>query len=496
MNIGISAETASISPTPECASTATGTAAPGPAAAAFGQCMAQALKAQQQTTDDTEPHTADGLVAVVAEGAEQAPSDDDGESPPAGGDALAWLSPSWLPVGPGLPQMQQVSVGPNLLAITGASTTPDASSLQAFAQEQGLGAEAIAWLMNPSDAAKFTMTAATPMAAASSAAMLPPPASTWTDASALMPALASGPGNGVPGASAMAPTSDACAAGAAAVLAALGLTTPANAQASAPALSAEPAGGPTDAEGIATAAAVLGALRSVTPGNPGAKPTPAATSTATFNLSASSGWSESTLDLASLLGAEAEPQPDTSKDTDTAQGQEPLLGTALGTPSRAAHSTGPARADTLSPTGMGSEQLQQLSEKMADAIGERMLRELERGHWSMRLMLKPAHLGHIEVEMRLRGGELDATFAAPLAATRDLLQDGLTRLRDSLAQSGMDVANLHVKTGQNRQNGGDSTPGQQKFTDNNSVVKTAEAAPAAVESTPRPRRADGWDILV
>ena len=140
--------------------------------------------------------------------------------------------------------------------------------------------------------------------------------------------------------------------------------------------------------------------------------------------------------------------------------------------------------------------MQQLSEKMADAIGERMLRELEKGEMNLRLSLKPAHLGHIEVEMRLRAGELDATFAAPQAATRELLQDGLARLRDSLAQAGMDVANLNVKNGQNRQNGGDSTAGQRKSASKASTNDAADNSVASVESAPRPRRSDGWDVMV
>ena len=154
-------------------------------------------------------------------------------------------------------------------------------------------------------------------------------------------------------------------------------------------------------------------------------------------------------------------------------------------------------AGLLSSTStMTPDQLEQMSEQMADAIGERMLREIERGHWNVRLMLKPAHLGHIEVEMRLRAGELDATFAAPQAATRELLQDGLSRLKDSLGQAGMDVANLHVRDGQNRQNGGDSTPGQGQFANNAKTTSGANAPVQSTESPPRPRRTDGWDVMV
>ena len=58
----------------------------------------------------------------------------------------------------------------------------------------------------------------------------------------------------------------------------------------------------------------------------------------------------------------------------------------------------------------------------------------------------------------MRSGEFDAIFTAPNATTRDLLQDGMAKLKETLAQMGMDVANIHVGNGQTGQSGGDSTP--------------------------------------
>ena len=168
------------------------------------------------------------------------------------------------------------------------------------------------------------------------------------------------------------------------------------------------------------------------------------------------------------------------------------------------HTASVAAADdkvTASAQALGnrasSDQMQQLADQMADAIGERLVREFERGHWNLRLMLKPAHLGHIEVEMRMRSGELDASFIVPHAGTRELLQDGLARLKENLGQMGMDVAFLDVKTGQNRQNGGDSTakPKLTAETTLNSETTEMQAQPTQA-FIPRPRHADGWDVMV
>ena len=143
-----------------------------------------------------------------------------------------------------------------------------------------------------------------------------------------------------------------------------------------------------------------------------------------------------------------------------------------------------------------SENVQNLAEKMGQAVGQRILSEIEKGQWHLKLSLRPATLGHIEVEMRMRSGELDAVFTAPQALTRELLQDGMAKLKDTLNQMGMDVASMQVGDGQTRQRGGDSTPGQMSKS-TNTGENASESSP---ESTlaPRPMKMgeDGWDVLV
>jgi flagellar hook-length control protein FliK len=119
-------------------------------------------------------------------------------------------------------------------------------------------------------------------------------------------------------------------------------------------------------------------------------------------------------------------------------------------------------APDLPDTNARSENIQNLAEKMGQAVGQRILSEMERGQWHLKLQLRPATLGHIEVEMRMRSGEFDAVFTAPNTITRDLLQDGMSKLRETLSQMGMDVANIHVGGGQTGQSGGDPTPGFSK----------------------------------
>jgi flagellar hook-length control protein FliK len=156
----------------------------------------------------------------------------------------------------------------------------------------------------------------------------------------------------------------------------------------------------------------------------------------------------------------------------------------------------PATAATTPENTSRAETIQNLAEKMGHAIGQRILSEMEKGQWHLKLQLRPATLGHIEVEMRLRSGEFDAVFTAPHHLTRDLLQDGMSRLKETLSQMGMDVASIHVQDGQSGQRGGESTPGgslagQAKEA---SESKETQTDPSLAQQVKKP--SDGLDILV
>ena len=232
------------------------------------------------------------------------------------------------------------------------------------------------------------------------------------------------------------------------------------------------------------------------------KATTRVTSEQPFNPQPGVQWKESELDLSAALPTDSKTAlPDSDVSTSALLTTDSPSAKDMPTPATP-QPAGNASAKT-DPTGgqsvthrLASDQMQQLSEKMADAIGERMMREIERGHWNLRLMLKPAHLGHIEVEMRLHAGGLEASFTTPQAATKELLQDGLDQLRSKLNEMGMDIANLDVKTGQNRQNGGDPTPGQQASSGDASPRDSAEQPVQTTGLSSRPRRADGWDVMV
>jgi hypothetical protein len=87
---------------------------------------------------------------------------------------------------------------------------------------------------------------------------------------------------------------------------------------------------------------------------------------------------------------------------------------------------------------------QQVLQRFGELLGQRLLQQIGQGNWKVEMALEPAELGSIQIELEWRKGELEASFKAPQATTRELLQEGLPRLREVLERAGIDVASVYV----------------------------------------------------
>lgn len=137
-----------------------------------------------------------------------------------------------------------------------------------------------------------------------------------------------------------------------------------------------------------------------------------------------------------------------------------------------------------------------LALRIGEMLAQRLVAQAQRGQWQLRFALNPQHLGRVEIDMQMRGGELEATLGALNPATRELLQDALPRLREMLQQSGMDVASLNVGSGGSSKNGGQPTP---QAVDADLRARSSGADNSQADAnTPsgRVQGADGWDIWV
>ncbi len=172
-------------------------------------------------------------------------------------------------------------------------------------------------------------------------------------------------------------------------------------------------------------------------------------------------------------------------------------GQSASAPITAARSEAVHQAAQASTAAERAENLQALANRVGQALGQRMVSMIERGHWNVRFMLKPQQLGEIEVDLRMRAGELDAAFRATHAFTRELLQDGLPKLREVMSSMGMDVASMHVGNGQTSKHGGNSTPQRPRPTPGQQAGEsTATTAVNAAPSRTSRQGSDGLDVMV
>lgn len=169
--------------------------------------------------------------------------------------------------------------------------------------------------------------------------------------------------------------------------------------------------------------------------------------------------------------------------------------------------SGNANAGHASATGaerttieLRTEQYEKLSQRLGEALGQRLAAQIAKGDWKVEMALRPHDLGNIEIELAMKNGGLEASFNASEMRTRDLIADGLPRLKEVLAQLGMDVASVNVNVRQNGQHGGNPTPGRQSAGGVGTVGKLARAGdagiPAAPPARPAPAADDGLDVLV
>ena len=149
-----------------------------------------------------------------------------------------------------------------------------------------------------------------------------------------------------------------------------------------------------------------------------------------------------------------------------------------------------------------AEQYEKLTQRLGEALGQRLAAQIARGVWKVELALKPQDLGNIEIKLDMKDGALEASFKATEAMTRDLITDSLPRLKEALAQSGMEVAEVNVNVRQDSQNGGNPTPGRHKTpagisgVSKGSLAKASLPADSAATGKPRTQDNNGLDILV
>ena len=187
--------------------------------------------------------------------------------------------------------------------------------------------------------------------------------------------------------------------------------------------------------------------------------------TANALASASTGAVQSRLDLTEFFKADGTLLAATEAEVlDAVPGerapasQAPLAEGARSTSSQLSQSGN--ASPVASQAGQRLEHYQQLADRLGQALAQRLQSQIERGEWKVQMRMDPVSLGRIDMELDMRAGGLDAVFRTDNPLTRELIAQGLPKLRESLSQSGTAVANVWVNGDSARQSGGNPTPHQ------------------------------------
>jgi flagellar hook-length control protein FliK len=109
-----------------------------------------------------------------------------------------------------------------------------------------------------------------------------------------------------------------------------------------------------------------------------------------------------------------------------------------------------------------------------DAIGHHVTWMAEQGIGRAELRLHPAHLGPIEVKVSVQNDQVNVTFHASHAATREALESSLPRLRELLGDSGLSLGQASVSQ---QFAGGERTPERTASADRDVGLHVDPSAP-------------------
>lgn len=201
------------------------------------------------------------------------------------------------------------------------------------------------------------------------------------------------------------------------------------------------------------------------------------------------------------IGEAQAPDAAASADPTTGNPAPITTGAASGAAGQGSAADAASEAQQTSSAQHRAEALHNLAQRLGEAVGQRVLAQIARGNWSMKLMLKPATLGDVEVDLRMRSGELDAAFRAFNPMTRELLADGLPRLREVLSGAGMDIAGLQVGHGSSQSAGGNPTPQQslpvvRREETGGKALSGPDAVASPSATSVRRSGSANWDVLV
>jgi len=92
----------------------------------------------------------------------------------------------------------------------------------------------------------------------------------------------------------------------------------------------------------------------------------------------------------------------------------------------------------------GDAAAQLSARQMQDQLGQQLQRMVKEGRWQANLSLNPARLGQVNISLVMEDGVLKTQLLSSNPGVRELLESSLPKLRDQLADSGLQLADVSV----------------------------------------------------
>jgi flagellar hook-length control protein FliK len=112
---------------------------------------------------------------------------------------------------------------------------------------------------------------------------------------------------------------------------------------------------------------------------------------------------------------------------------------------------------SLRPPGEPGAQMQEMIQRFSPVMKQQLITMVSNGIQQAEIRLDPPELGHLTVKIQIQGDQTQVQFHVAQSQTRDIVEQAMPRLRDMLAQEGLQLTDSQVSQG----DGGSEQPHEQ-----------------------------------
>ncbi|QYK14888.1 flagellar hook-length control protein FliK [Shewanella rhizosphaerae] len=108
---------------------------------------------------------------------------------------------------------------------------------------------------------------------------------------------------------------------------------------------------------------------------------------------------------------------------------------------------------SIKPQGEPVTQMQEMIHKFSPVMRQQLVAMVSQGVQQAEIRLDPPELGHMMVRVQVQGDQTQVQFHVTQTQTRDLVEQAIPRLRELLAEQGMQLTDSNVSQGGKEQGG-------------------------------------------